>query len=198
MEKSAQTDYPIHELLARRWSPRAFEPRPLDAADLRSLLEAVRWSASSFNEQPWRVIVARREQSSEFEAMLGCLMESNRSWAANAGTLMIMVTKLTFTRNDRPNRVAQHDIGLAAGSLSIQATELGLFVHQMAGIDRDAAREQYSIPEGFEAVTAIAIGYPGQADSLPEGLRDMEAATRSRHPQSAFVFEGGWDQPAEF
>lgn len=188
MKKCAETEYPIHELLARRWSPRAFEPRPIAAADLRSLLEAVRWSASSFNEQPWRVIVARREESSAFEAMLGCLLESNRTWAANAGALMIMVTKLTFTRNDRPNRVAHHDIGLAAGSLSMQATELGLFIHQMAGIDLDAARRQYAIPEGFEAVTAIAIGYPGE----------MEGATRSRRPQSTFVFEGGWDRPAEF
>jgi nitroreductase len=198
MEKCAETEYPIHELLARRWSPRAFEPRPILTKDLRSLLEAVRWSASSFNEQPWRVIVARREDQSAFEAMLGCLMEANRTWATHAGALMIMVAKLTFTRNERPNRVAHHDIGLAAGNLSIQATELGLFIHQMAGIDLDAARKQYSIPEGFEAVTAIAVGYAGKADSLPEGLREMEGAARARHPQSAFVFEGGWDRPAEF
>lgn len=198
MDKRAETEYPIHELLARRWSPRAMEPRPLLAADLRSLLEAVRWSASSFNEQPWRIIVARRESKSAFETMLGCLAETNRTWAANAGALMITVVKLRFTRNDSPNRVAVHDLGLAAASLSVQATALGLVVHQMAGVDLDAVRRQYGIPVGFDPVTAIAVGYPGRVEQLPESLHEAERALRSRRPQSHFVFEGGWDLPAEF
>jgi hypothetical protein len=94
--------------------------------------------------------------------------------------------------------VALHDIGLAACSLSLQATELGLVVHQMAGVNLDAARREYDIPEGFEAVTAIAVGYPGRVETLPETLREGERSERSRNPQSTFVFEGRWDRPAEF
>jgi nitroreductase len=196
MDKIADTGYPVHELIAKRWSPRAFEPKPVPAELLRSLLEAARWAASSFNEQPWRFLVARREDSDEFERMLGCLMEGNQSWARNAGALILTVAKETFTHNDRPNRSAVHDIGLAAGNLSLQATHLGLRVHQMAGIERDKIRKTYGIPDGFQPVTGIAIGYPGNVEDLPEALRAPETAPRERKPQSEIVFAGTWNTPA--
>jgi len=196
MEKAAETQYPVHELIAKRWSPRAFEPRPVPSEAVRSLLEAARWAASSFNEQPWRFIVARREDSEEFERMLGCLMEGNRSWAKDAGVLILTAAKEAFTRNDRPNRSAVHDVGLAAGNLSLQATDLGLRVHQMAGIDLEKIRETYRVPEGYQPVTGIAIGYPGSVERLPEPLRAPEIAPRERKPQSELVFSGTWDNPA--
>jgi nitroreductase len=196
MDKPAETRYPVHDLIARRWSPRALEPRPVPANQIRSLLEAARWAASSFNEQPWSFLVARREDAAEFERMLGCLVPANQSWAKNAGVLMLTVAKRTFTRNDRPNRVAVHDIGLAAANLTFQATELNLRVHQMGGIDTDKIRETYGIPEGYDPVTAIAIGYPGSLDRLPEALRAEEQAPRERKTQSEFVFGGAWGRSA--
>ena len=196
MEKIAETEYPVHELIAKRWSPRAFEPRAVPTEALRSVLEAARWAASSFNEQPWRFLVARREDSEEFAQMLGCLMEGNQSWAKNAGVLILTVAKETFTRNDRPNRSAFHDVGLAAGNLSLQATDLGLRVHQMAGIEVDKIRKTYSVPEGFQPLTGIAIGYSGSVEQLPEPLRAPEIAPRQRNPQSEFVFSGTWNNPA--
>jgi len=196
MEKIAETAYPVHELIAKRWSPRAFEPKPVPAEALRSVLEAARWAASSFNEQPWRFIVARREDSGEFARMLGCLMEGNRSWAKNAGVLILTVAKETFTRNDRPNRSALHDVGLAAGNLSLQATDLGLRVHQMAGIEVGKIRKTYDVPEGYQPMTGIAIGYPGDFEQLPEPLRAREIAPRQRKPQTELVFSGAWNHPA--
>jgi nitroreductase len=196
MDKPAETRYPVHDLIARRWSPRALEPRPVPAGQIRSLLEAARWAASSFNEQPWSFLVARREDAAEFERMLACLVPANQAWAKNAGVLMLTVAKRTFTRNDRPNRVALHDIGLAAATLTLQATELNLRVHQMGGIDAEKIRETYGIPEGYDPVTAIAIGYPGSLEQLPEGLRAEEQAPRERKLQSEFVFEGSWGRPA--
>jgi nitroreductase len=198
MEKKAETRYPVHLLIAKRWSPRAFDARPVPPEQIRSLLEAVRWSASSFNEQPWTFFVARRQDDEHFEKMLGCLVPGNQEWAQNAGVLMLTVAKQTFTHNDRPNRVAIHDIGLAAATLTLQAEELGLRVHQMAGIDLNAIRETYGIPEGHDPVTGIAIGYPGSIEDLPESFRDSETATRERKPQSEFVFEGAWGRPAEW
>jgi nitroreductase len=196
VEKVAATQYPIHDLIAKRWSPRAFDPRPIPAEQIRSILEAARWSASSFNEQPWRFLVARREDSEEFEKMLGCLMEGNQGWARNAGVLMLTVARKTFTANDKPNRVALHDIGLAAATLTLQATALGLCVHQMAGIHPDKIREAYGVPDGYEPETAIAIGYEGSLESLPENLREMENAPRDRRAQNEFVFCDSWDHPA--
>lgn len=198
MNRTAVTDYPVHELISRRWSPRAIEPRTVPAEALRSLLEAARWAPSSYNEQPWSFIVARREDEAEFQAMLGCLVDVNQAWARDAGALILTVARSGFSHNDKPNRHAFHDIGLAAGNLSLQATALGLVVHQMGGIRPDKAREVYEIPDGFEVVTGIAIGYPGKAEQLPEQFREAESAPRQRKPQDEIVFRGSWGRRADW
>jgi len=198
MDKKAETAFPVHELIAQRWSPRALDSRPVPHEQIRSLLEAARWAASSFNEQPWSFIVARREDADEFDRMLGCLMEKNRMWARGASVLMLTVAKETFARSDRPNRVAAHDVGQAAANVSLQATDLDLRVHQMAGIDLEKIRETYGIPDGYAPLTAIAIGYPGEVEALPEEFRSAETAPRERKPQAEFVFAGAWGQPADW
>ena len=175
---------PIHELLQRRFSPRAFEDRSVPKEAIHSLLEAARWAASSFNEQPWRFIVATKDDPADFEKLLGCLVPGNQDWAKSAPVLMLSATKLTFTRNDKPNRHAYHDVGLAVSQLIVQATSLGLHVHQMAGFDVDQARQTFGIPEGFDPVAAIAIGY--SAEATP--------ASRSRRPQDELIFSGKWGE----
>jgi len=191
-EKKAVTDYPIHELLGERWSPYAFDGRPVAEADLRSLFEAARWAPSSYNEQPWRYIVATRGDPEQFHRLLSCLVEGNQVWAKAAPVLALGVVSLRFARNARDNRAAVHDLGLAAGNLLLEATARGLFVHQMIGILPDKAREIYGIPEGFEAWTAIAIGYRGDPASLPDRLRERDLAARQRKPLGEFVFSGTW------
>ncbi len=175
---------PIHELLQQRFSPRAFENRSVSKETIRSLLEAPRWAASSFNEQPWRFIVATKDDPADFDKLLGCLVPGNQDWAKSAPMLMLSATKLTFTRNDKPNRHAYHDVGLAVSQLIVQATALGLCVHQMAGFDVDKARHTYGIPEGFDPVAAIAIGY--SAEETP--------ASRTRRPQDELAFSGKWGE----
>jgi nitroreductase len=196
MEKPAENQYPIHELLKRRWSPRAFSAQPVEPEKLRSLLEAARWAASCFNEQPWNFIVAAKEDEEVYGRLLGCLVEANALWAGHAPVLMISVARLNFKRNDKSNRHAFHDTGQAAAHLALQATALGLALHQMAGFDVSKAREQFSIPEGFEPVAAIAVGYPGDLEELPEELRAKEFASRTRKPLEAFVFGGDWGEPS--
>ena len=194
MEKPADTKHPIHNLLRRRWSPRAFSGRMVEANQLCSVLEAARWAPSSYNEQPWRFIVATKENPVEFDRLLSCLVEGNALWAQQAPVLMLSVAKLSFEKNDKANRHAIHDVGLAVENLVIQATVLGLGVHQMAGFHADKAREVFQIPSGYEPVTAIAIGYFGDPESLPESLREQERAPRSRKPFEEFVFAGRWGQ----
>lgn len=193
--KRAAPDHPIHELIAERWSPYIFEPRTVDREKLLSCLEAARWAASSYNEQPWSFLVAERTNESEFKRMLSCLTEANQAWAADAGVLLLTVVAKSFSRNNNPNRVAQHDLGLAMGNFSLQATQLGLAVHQMAGVELSKVRTTYSIPDSHEPVTAIAIGYAGDP-SQNEALAPRDQATRSRKPLSEFVFSGSWQQAA--
>jgi len=194
MVKPADTQYPIHELLRRRWSPRAFSDRRVDPAIMRSLLEAARWAPSSYNEQPWSFIVATKDDPVEFGRLLSCLVEGNIQWTQHAPVLMASVARLSFEDDGKPNRHAFHDVGLAVANLIVQATALGLVVHQMAGIFPDKIRELYGIPEGYEAVAGIALGYPGDPQSLPEGLRKRELAPRERKPLTEFVFSGSWGQ----
>ena len=194
--KHASTDHPILKLLAERWSPCGFEDRPVSEADLRSLFEAARWAASSYNEQPWNYLVATRENPLEFGRLLGCLVEANQAWAKSAPVLALGVVSLRFAKNNQDNRAAVHDLGLAAGNLVVEATARGLSVHQMIGILPDKAREVYQIPEHFEAWTAMAIGYKADPAKLPEALRERDLTPRQRKRLSKFVFTGQWGQPS--
>src|SRR6266851_8883182 len=187
MEKPAQTDYPILELLKRRWSPRAFSDQMVEPEKLLSLFEAARWAPSSFNEQPWYFIVATKQEPEEHARLLSCLVEKNQQWARLAPVLMVSVAKLNFEKTGKPNRHAFHDVGLAVGNMIVQATALDLFVHQMAGFSPERVREIHGVPDGFEPVAAMAIGYAAEADVLPESFRQQELAGRSRKPIASFV-----------
>jgi nitroreductase len=194
MDKRAASEHPIHELIAKRWSPYAFDSRPVPAADLRSLFEAARWAASSYNEQPWHYLVATQAEPEEFAKLLSCLVEPNQAWAKAAPVLAIAVASLNFTLNGKPNKAAIHDLGLASATLTFEATVRGLVVHQMIGIVPERARELYGIPEHYEAVTGLAIGYLGDSQRLPEKLSARDLAPRTRKPLAEFVFSGRWGQ----
>ncbi len=195
MDKPPPTTRPILEILARRWSGRAIDPgKPVDPDTVMTLLEAARWAPSSYNEQPWRFLVFDGQDSAALEQARSCLAAGN-SWAKRAPLLLLSVSSERWQKDGSPNRHAQHDVGLASENLALQATALGLAVHFMAGFDADQARELFSIPEGFTPMAMIAVGYPGNAEELPEKLRDRELAPRRRRPLSEIAFAGRWNQP---
>lgn len=194
--KPAETCVPITELIRDRWSPRAFESRPVEQEKLCALFEAARWAASSYNAQPWYFIVATKNDPQNYQRVLDTFVEFNQGWAKNAPVLVLSVAGLKFEHNKETNRHAFHDVGQAAANLALQAAALGLQVHQMAGILPGKAREIFGIPEGFEAVAGIVIGYPGDPASLPDALRERELEARKRKPIDSFVFKGKWGQPA--
>ncbi len=195
MKKPALADVPIQDLLAQRWSSRAFDPeRPVDPGEIHALLEAARWAPSCFNEQPWRYLVFAGSDPERLEKARGCLMEGN-AWARKAPVLLLSVARETFARNDKPNRHAQHDVGLASENLVLQATALGLMTHQMAGFDADGARREFHVPEAFTPMAMIAVGYPASADALPPPLKERELAPRERKALGEVAFAGDWDSP---
>ncbi len=198
MNNPAPVEYPVLDVIKNRWSPRAFSDKPVPAEVMRSLFEAARWAPSSNNEQPWAYIVATKDDAENFEKSLGALVEFNAGWAKKAPVLAIAVAKLAFSKNNAPNRNAQYDVGAASLQLCIEATARGLVVHQMAGFDPETAKEAYNIPQGWEPVAAMAIGYPGDASSLPEPYQSREKAPRTRKPIREFVMSGEWGHTAEF
>ena len=193
MDKTADTQYQIHELLRRRWSPRAFDDRPIEIEKLQSLFEAARWAPSSNNEQPWRFLVATKEHKGEYDRLFNCLVEGNQQWAHRAPVLLLSVAKLEF-EDGSPNRHAFHDTGMAVENLVLQVTELGLVAHQMAGFRVDQARADCQIPDGYEPVAMMAIGYPGDPALLSDRLRARETQPRVRNPLTEFVYSTTWEQ----
>ena len=194
--KKAEIDHPILNELARRWSPYGFEDRMVSESDLRSLFEAARWAASSYNEQPWNYIVATKSDTHEFAKLLSCLADANQAWAKAAPVLVLCVVSLRFVKNATENRAAVHDLGLADGNLVVEATNRGLSVHQMIGIFPELARDLYRIPTHYEAWTAMAIGYRGDPADLSGELRERDMAPRQRKPLNKFVFTGQWGNPS--
>jgi len=184
----------IEELLLKRWSPRAFADKPVSSADLKKIFHAAAWAASSYNEQPWRFIVGKKGDET-YAKIFDCLVLMNQGWASSAPVLVISAGKKTFTQNGQPNSYALHDTGAASATLSLEATALGLHTHGMGGFDKDKARETFNIPEDFEVGAAWAIGYLGDPSILPDQMKTMETAPRSRKPIEQFVFSA-WDKPA--
>jgi nitroreductase len=198
MLKPASTEYPVHDLVQNRWSPRAFSDKLVPHEVLRSLFEAARWAPSSNNEQPWAFIVATKEEPENFEKALSALVEFNQVWAKHAPVLVLAISEMEFARNQNPNRNAFYDTGAAVAHLTSEATARRLFVHQMAGFDPHKAIELFHIPKGWEPIAAFVIGYAGEPENLPDQLRERELAPRSRKPIKDFVMSGEWGRPATF
>lgn len=193
--KQADVAYPIHPLLQHRWSPRAFADAPVEQAKLLSMLEAARWAPSGGNAQPWYFIVATKDDEEGYARLASCLNPGNGEWATQAPVLILTVARMV-TSSGRKNGHAFHDVGLASQNLAIQATALGLYVHPMAGFSADTARTLYGIPEDYEPVTMLAVGYLGDPESLPEQRRQQELTPRVRRPLDEFVFSGTWGHPS--
>jgi nitroreductase len=187
--KIAAVEHPVHPLIERRFSPRAFAPEPVSEADLSSLFEAVRWAPSSRNAQPWSFVYAHRTDEEAFSRILESLSEGNRGWARDAAVLVAAFAQVADA-SPGGQTYAWHDLGIATGFLLVQATALDLYVHVMGGLDKAQMAESLSAPSGWQCVTALAIGHLGDIAHLPPDLAQRETAPRTRKEQAEFVFKG--------
>lgn len=192
-EKTADVSYDVHPLIEERWSPRTFSSKQLESDALNILLEAVRWAASSRNEQPWRLIYAF-SGTKPYENIFECLSESNRKWAGKAPVLMLAAYKENFS-SGKENFHALHDLGLSLGNMTLQAQSMGIALHHMAGVDWQKAQKIFQVPDGYHIATAIAVGYyGGNPEKLEKSLQQSEFSERQRMPQAHFAGEGIWPE----
>lgn len=166
----------VLDLIKERFSPYAFTDKSIKEEDIKTLFEAAGKAASAFNEQPWRFIYALKEDEEAFKNIHECLVEGNQGWTAGVGALVITVVSKNFAQNGNENTVAKHDLGLAVGNLTVQASAMGIHIHQMAGIIPQNAIDKLNIPEGFEPVTAIALGYYEGESGVKERMDLSEIA----------------------
>jgi nitroreductase len=195
--KKATTQVQIHELLATRWSPRAFDAaRPVEREKIIALIEAARWAPSCFGDEPWRYLIGDRTgDPASWEKAFDCLGDSNKAWAKNAPVLILSCAGSVFRHNGKPNRHSQHDTGAASMALVLQAVALGMAAHQMAGFDAIKARELFAIPAEYSPMAMIAVGYQADPDILEGERREKEKAARFRQPIGANFFAGTWGVP---
>lgn len=184
----------VEDLFLRRWSPRAFAHKDVSNEDLKTIFEAARWAASSYNEQPWRFFLGRRGDAT-YQKIFDALVEFNQGWAKSAPVLILSVASNKFAANGSPNKYGIHDTGAATAYLSLQATALGLHTHSMAGFDHSKARKLFQVSEDYDIGAVTALGYLGDPATLHDQLRSQETSPRQRKPLSEFVLTD-WDAPA--
>ncbi len=192
--KSASNDYPIHPHLKERWSPRAFDNRFIEPEKIRSLFEAARWSPSAGNIQPWYFILGLKGTET-FENITKTLDEFNLLWAPRVPMLFITVASKVNSNGDY-NHTALYDLGQSIAHLTFQAMEEGLYVHQMSGFYPEIAKTLFDIPENYEPVTVVAVGYMGRADTLHPRMAKGEVKPRERRKASESVFSGKFNMPS--
>jgi nitroreductase len=187
MEKSTDFSSPVLDVIQKRRSRRAYAEKTVEPEKIHSLFEAARWAPSSLNEQPWFYVYATRDQEALYNSIFESLKEGNKVWARQAPLLIVSLARKNFIRLDSPNPSARYDLGAANAFLSLQAAHLGLNVHQMAGFDPQVIISNLGVPDSFEPVIIMAIGYPGDAAKLPENLKAREFAPRERYIKREFV-----------
>ena len=183
-------NYKIHPLLEKRWSPKFFSSKSIEKEKLMSLFEAARWASSCFNEQPWRFISAFKNDEN-YETLASTLLPGNK-WATLAPVLVLCIIKKNFAYNNKINRHAIHDLGLAMGNISLQACSLGIMVHQMAGFDKDSAHKKFNLLQDSEAITVVAMGYPKEEELMTEEEKKSEYKNRERKDINEIVFFNHW------
>lgn len=193
--KIANNDYPIHELLKNRWSPRAFENKFIEPELVRGLFEAARWSPSASNLQPWYFIAGFKGDDT-YDNIFSTLVEFNQLWAKTAPLLFVSVAKLTNHKGEA-NVSAMYDVGQAVALLSVQAMASGLYVHQMGGFNTKLISELFDIPEDYNSLTVVAVGYKGRASELHPNLEKMEVSARERRKAADSVFSGKFGQSSK-
>ncbi|HCM77033.1 MAG TPA: nitroreductase [Cytophagales bacterium] len=185
--ESSKIDHPVTDLIQQRRSSRAYAHEHIEQEKINSLFEAARWAPSSMNEQPWTYIYATKSQSEMWNKLFDALNEGNQIWAKDAPLLVLSLARKKFQRNDRTNHTALYDMGAANAFLSLQATELGLNVHQMGGFDGSKVRNDFNVGDEYEIGVIMAIGYPGDPSQLPANLKQRESAPRVRRKLQEFV-----------
>ena len=194
LEKPAQTSRPIHDLLARRWSTRAFDAaKPVSREQLITLLEAGRWAPSCNGDEPWRYLIWDKSRDpAGWQKAFDVLSENNKKWVKNVPVIMLSCAGSIFGATGKPNRWTQHDTGAASVSMALQAASMGLMVHQMGGFDAEKARAAFDIHAEYTPMAMIAIGYQAAPDVLDEETKKKELTPRARKPLAEKFFEGGW------
>lgn len=194
IKKKIDIAEPINDIIASRWSSVAFDAeKPVSQEQLLAILEAGRWAPSCFGDQPWRFIVCNKMENPEaWQKIYDSLAEGNQGWCAKVPVLIAACHDTLFSMNDNPNPWAAYDTGAASVSMCLQAADLGLSSHQMAGFSAELISEKFNIPERYKPIAVIAIGYQVNEENVPDSVKERELTPRKRNALKDNFFMGNW------
>ena len=187
--QTRQSTYNINPLILNRWSPRSMTDEELDDDTIMSLFEAARWAPSSYNNQQWKFIYAKRNTPQHWNKLFNLLAEPNKAWTKNAALLVVVISGKNFEYNEKYSITHQYDTGAAWENLALEASSRGLVAHGMQGFDYEKARISLEIPANFDVMAMIAIGKKGQKENLPLQLQEKEYPN-DRKPLNEIIMEG--------
>jgi nitroreductase len=193
MKKIATTEVPINDVIAQRWSPRAFDSNHVITEDvIKSLFEAARWAPSCYGDQPWQFVLFQKKDATAWSRALNCLSVGNQNWAMDASILIVVCANQNFNHNNEPNRWAHYDSGAAAENICLQATSIGLSAHQMGGFDQIKIRNLSNIPLEFDILACMVVGKSLDEVKLSKVQKDKESQARSRKLLKDIYFINEW------
>ena len=191
VENSRHAQNKINCIFVNRWSPRSMTGESINDETLMSLFEAARWAPSSYNNQPWRFLYAKKGTAS-WNVFFNLLLEGNKVWAKNAAAvLVVVISRKNFEYNEKPSITHQFDAGAAWENLALEASTRGIVTHGMQGFDYEKTREQLRIPSNYNIMAMIAIGIKGPPENLPTNLQEKEFPNH-RKELSEIVMEGAF------
>jgi nitroreductase len=184
----------LHDLLEKRYSPRAFNPEKVPSKEeIELLFKAAQWAPSSYNDQPWRFMYALNTDKKQFEKLMEPLVDFNKEWVKMAPLLVLTMARKHYD-NGKPHEHSHHDLGLAMGQMCIQASAMGMYMHHMSGFDPNIARELFNVPDELDIVTYVAIGFLGDKNNLPDYIAKMEDKVKTRKDFDELIFKGDWEK----
>lgn len=188
--KERKSDYDIQPIILNRWSPRAMSGEPMTDDEILPLFEAARWAPSSYNNQPWRFLYAKRD-TAHWPKFFNLLIEFNQSWCINAAVLGVVVSHKTFEHNNKPSITHSYDTGAAWENLAIEGSSRGFVVHGMQGFDYEKAKKDLKVPDDYEVMAMFVVGKKAPKEILPHELQLKEVPS-TRKKLSEIIFEGGF------
>ena len=187
-----KSNYDILPEILNRWSARAMSGEEMSDEELMPLFEAARWAPSSYNNQPWRFIYAKRN-TPYWDKLFNLMVEFNQSWAKNAACLIVLVSHKNYERNNEFARTHSFDTGSAWENLAIEGTRKGFVVHAMEGFDYDKAKKDLNVPDDYSVECMIAIGKKADISTLPKEMQEKEKLS-DRKPLKEIMMEGEFKQ----
>jgi len=164
----------LMEIIKGRRSIRSYQDREVPEKAINRILEAVQWSPSWANTQCWEIVVVKDQANKE--RLQATLPKTNPAFKAivQAPVVLVVCGRLNSSGYYKGQVTTKHgdwfmfDLGIATQSICLTAYEQGLGTVIVGLFDHDKAKEVVGLPDGYEVVAMVPVGYPAKDSPAPK------------------------------